>query len=362
MQRSPSSVMLAPQLARLAVDNVDDAIAILMPRGTALTIEYVNPGFEQMFGYTAKEILGSPIGVLARDTGSEKGILRADFDPSHPHRSEAMLKTKDGNELLVDIDLQPVDVDGLSGGLLVMRDVTEYRRLEQIAAATEVSESVGYVFAGIRHELGNPLNSLKAALTLLCDARVELPDERRMEYLRRSLGEVKRMEVLLEQLRTFNMNESVQLAPIPVRPFLERFIRLVTQDCAARATSIELLPGDDVTVLADPRLLHQILLLLFTNALDAVENAPERIIRLACMSRQRASRITLSDTGVGMTRDLLANVQRPFVTTKSKGTGLGLPLARRYAALIKCRLEIASDPGSGTCTTLEFEQLNSSGA
>lgn len=354
--------MLAPQLARLAVDNVDDAIAILVPSGTSLTIEYVNPGFERMFGYAAREVLGLPVGVLARATGPEQGILRADFDPTHPHRSEAMLKTKDGNELLVDIDLQPVDVDGLSGGLLVMRDVTEYRRLEQIAAATEVSESVGYVFAGIRHELGNPLNSLKAALTLLADPRVELPEARRGEYLRRALGEVKRMEVLLEQLRTFNMNESVQLGPIPARPFLERFIRLVSEDCAARATSIELVPGDDVSVLADARLLHQILLLLLTNALDAVETAPQRVLKLACISRPRAARITLSDSGVGMTTEQLANAQRPFVTSKPKGTGLGLPLARRYAALIKCRLEIASEPGRGTRTTLEFEQLNSSGA
>ena len=351
---------LEPKLAQIAVENVNDAIAVLIPDGPTLSFGYVNPGFEKLFGYARSEVLGQPVGILAHGPLRPDGLLRVDFDPKNPHRGEAVLKTKAGEKVLAEIDLRTVDLEGLEGGVLVLRDVTAYRRLEQIAAASEVSESTGYLLAGIRHEVGNPLNSLKTTLTLLTDPSVELPAARRADYMSRALGEIKRMESLLEQMRTFNANETVQLGPVSVRHFFERLVRLVADDCAARATTIEVAEGAAATIVADSRVLHQTMVLLLTNALDAMESSRERRIVLGCDVDARSVRVWISDTGPGMTRDQIANAQRPFVTTKVKGTGLGLPIAHRYAHLMKCRLELASVVGEGTRCTLEFEQINSS--
>jgi PAS domain S-box-containing protein len=358
--RQPSFVLLPQQYVQVAIDNVEDAIVLLVPGNNTLRIRYANRSFERIFGYTNEEILGAHVGLLARQPEERDGLLRLEFDVTRPHRSEAILKTKDGNDVLVEIDIQSVELEGGTAGLMVMRDVTEYRRLEHIAAASEVSESVGYVFAGIRHELGNPLNSLKAALTLLADPVVELPDDQRRDYLVRAIGEVLRMEQLLTQLRTFNTHESVQLGRIDVRPFFERFVRLALSDCNARDTSISFEATSDDSITADGRILHQIFLLLLSNALDAVARSPKRSIVLACSHTLRATRLTLSDSGPGMTDEQTMNAQRPFVTSKPNGTGLGLALARRYASLTKCTLEISSKVGIGTTCSLVFDRINPS--
>lgn len=352
--------LLPPEYAQVAIDNVEDAIVLIVPSNSTLRIRYVNRGFRRIFGYTTEEILGAHVGVLARQPEERDGLLRLEFDATKPHRSEALLKTKDGNDVLIELDIQSVELQGQTAGLMVMRDVTEYRRLEHIAAASEVSESVGYVFAGIRHELGNPLNSLKAALTLLADPLVQLPPEERLDYLQRAIGEVQRMEQLLTQLRTFNTHESVQLERIEVLPFFERFVRLARSDCNARDTAISFESASDVAIVADARILHQILLLLLSNALDAMGDSPIRRIVLGCSATPHATRLTLSDTGTGMTEEQAKHAQRPFVTNKPSGTGLGLPLARRYASLTKCTLEISSRVGVGTSCTLVFDRINTS--
>ena len=358
--QQPSFTLLPPQYAQVAIDNVEDAIVLVVAGGTSLRIRYVNRGFERIFGYRGEEILGAPVGVLARQEDERDGLLRLQFDVTRPHRSEAILKTKDGNDVLIELDIQSVELDGMSAGLMVMRDVTEYRRLEHIAAASEVSESVGYVFAGIRHELGNPLNSLKAALTLLADPMVQLPVESRRDYLQRAIGEVHRMEQLLTQLRTFNTHEQVQLGRIEVRSFFDRFVRIARSDCNARETAISFDAASDIGIIADGRILHQIFLLLLSNALDAVESAPSRHITLGCTLTPHATRLTLSDSGAGMTAEQSMHAQRPFVTSKAKGTGLGLPLAHRYASLTKCTLEITSKVGVGTTCSLVFDRINPS--
>ncbi|MFO0619677.1 MAG: ATP-binding protein [Polyangiaceae bacterium] len=347
---------LAPRFAQIAVDNVDEAIVLLVPSGSVLAIEYVNRGFQRIFGYAPEDVVGSPVSLLASRTDAPPDLLRMNLDALHPHRTEGMLRTKSGGNVLVEVEMQLVELGGVSAGLLVMRDVTEYRRLEHIAAASELAESVGQVFAGIRHELGNPLNSLKAALTLLADPTMALSLEKRADFLQRALGEIRRMESLLEHLRTFNRNELVHFDRVEVRPLLERFVRIAAEECVARGATIELTTNSDISMLADARLVHQILLLLLANALDAMDGTPTRRILLACFATTRAVEIRFSDTGVGMDADELRHALRPFVTTKPKGTGLGLALAQRYSALTRCALELTSEPGVGTCCTLTFQR------
>ncbi len=349
---------LAPRFAQIAVENVDEAIVVVVPQGMTLVVEYVNPAFHRIFGYADEEILGRPVGVLGDPSADAPDLLRMHLDAENPHRAEGSLRTKSGAEVLVHIDMHLVELDGMSAGLMVMRDVTEYRRLEHIAAANEIAESVGHVFAGIRHELGNPLNSLKAALTLLTDPTLDLPLERRTQFLTRALGEIRRMETLLDNLRTFNRTESVALDRLEVRPFLERLVRIAAEECVARGATIELDPGEDATIVADVRLVHQALLLFLSNAFDAMASRVIRQIRLGCTTTARAVHVTVRDTGIGMTEDELRQALRPFVTTKPKGTGLGLALAQRYAVLTKCTMSLTSEKGVGTCCTLSFERAS----
>lgn len=354
-------IALAPRLARIAIEHIDEAVAILRTEGMRVVFGYVNPAFERMFGYSSEEVLGKPASLISKKNQGADALLRLDFEPgSTPERGEARLITRDAVEILAEVNLRMVDIDGEIGALLVIRDITDFRRLEHIADATAVSESVGYVFAGLRHELGNPLNSLKAALHLLTDETLDIPDETRLDYLRRCAGEVKRMEHLLNQMRTFNSNELPSLSHVELRPFLERFARLAKPTCEERRVDLTLDVARDATAYADPRLIQQILLIFLSNAIDALEEDGERRILVRTSVLQRRCTISLTDTGQGMTEEQLATAQRPFMSTKTKGTGLGLPLAKKYAGLTRCVLSIASTVDVGTTCTLDLERVESS--
>jgi len=288
------------------VERSTDAVALLAGQASEARLEYVNPAFEELLGHpvdlraegprlTVADLPPGLSAILAQDRGDEG-------------RREHRYHTAEGDEVVVEAEIKATSIDGKPARLAILRDVTALKRLEHIAAASEVSESVGYVFAGIRHELGNPLNSIKAVLSLLVEPEVDLPRERSLHFLRRAMGEVLRMETLLDQLRTFNEHEIVHLSPISIRAFLERFARLVRSDCSARGASLELDIPSDAQVGADNRLLHQILILLLTNALDAVDGAAERKLRLAVHANARNVRVVLTDSGAGMTSAQLAGL------------------------------------------------------
>ncbi len=351
--------MLDRRLAQIVVEQMADAVAILVARDGHVVFRYVNPAFTRTFGYREDEVVGRPVAILSRSSPADP-LLRLDFDTENAHRGESKLVTRDGNEVLAQVHLQQVDFDGEMAGLLVLRDVTEYRRLEHIAGAAAVADSVGYVFAGLRHELGNPMNSIKTTLYLLTAPDVDLTPEERLDFLRRCSGEVGRMEQLLEQMRTFNSNEHPHVEPIELTPFLERFIRLARPTCEAKQVELSLLPSPSVWVLADVRLLQQILSLLMSNAIEALRADGPRRITLDVRAFARRCVLRLSDSGVGMTEEQLEVAQRPFMSTKPKGTGLGLPLARRYAALTKCHLTLESRVGEGTRCSLDLERVGMS--
>ncbi|MFO0551653.1 MAG: PAS domain S-box protein [Polyangiaceae bacterium] len=343
----------------MVVEHMDDAVAILVADEGQIVFRYVNPAFERTFGHRADDVVGRPVSILSPNRPSD-ALLRLDFDRGHPHRGETRLVTRDGDEVWVEVQLQQVALDGEPAGLLVMRDVTEYRRLEHITDASAVADSVGYVFAGLRHELGNPLNSLKTTLYLLTSPTVELTNEERLDFLRRCGGEVARMEQLLEQMRTFNANEHPHVEPIELSSFLGRFVRLTRPTCEANQVEMDLAPIQPVWAYADGRLLQQILSLLLSNAIDALPADGNRRVSLDVQTSPRRCVIHLSDSGVGMTEQQLEVAQRPFMSTKRKGTGLGLPLARRYATLTRCDLTLESEFGVGTRCSLDLERVKMS--
>lgn len=100
---------LPPSLALLALERIEDAIAILDTKGGAVVFEYVNPAFERTFGYDPGEVIGLRVGILTEESGGD-GFLRLRFDTRHPHRQEARLRTKSGGDLLARVDLHAVEV------------------------------------------------------------------------------------------------------------------------------------------------------------------------------------------------------------------------------------------------------------
>jgi signal transduction histidine kinase len=238
---------------------------------------------------------------------------------------------------------------------IFLRDITEKVRLESIAQAVNAMDNIGFIFSGIRHEIGNPLNSLKMALSVMKSNLEQFSTETIGEYLDRGLADIGRMEYLLKSLKTFSLYEQVDLKDLPLAEFMDKFLSLIERDFQSHGIEI-LLEGELATtrVRIDKRALHQALLNVFNNAAEALTRQKEAQIQIRSERRGQLIWLTISDNGCGITAEQQKHLFQPFNTSKPQGNGLGLVITRKLLAMMNSDIEIDSELGVGTRVTISL--------
>lgn len=343
----------------IAIEQAADAVLITNLSGS---IQYVNASFERVTGWSREEAVGCEISEVKQSL-HEYQAIETIF--AALKRREMWQKTyrslrKNGEVFDEQVNASLVrDADGNAlNYVFVCRDVTEARRLESIVEAVNMMDNVGYIFSGIRHELGNPINSVKTALTVLRNNLGQWQPEQIKNYVERCLVETARVEYLLRALKTFSMHENPQVQPVALNEFVENFVALVSGDFAQRAISIRPLLNADVgDGLCDPRALHQIMLNLLANAADAFEETSAPLIKIETARLKDRIYITIEDNGSGMNEMQLGNLFKPFYTSKSSGTGLGLVIVRKMIVKMNGTIAIESQPNSGTKVKFTLEAV-----
>ncbi|MDF1615313.1 sensor histidine kinase [Desulfurivibrio dismutans] len=236
-----------------------------------------------------------------------------------------------------------------------VQDITDQHRLAAVDEATEMMNNIGCLFSGIRHEIGNPLNSIKMALMVLQNNIHKYSNEETDVYLQRIAGEIGKMEVLLKSFKNFSMFEVPKTSEVDLVLFFEDLLQLMGSDLRARNIDVRLeLAPDAQRVVVDTRALQHVIMNLFANALDAMGGVDHP--RLVVLSRKRrdAVQLVIGDNGCGMSDELAKDAFKPFFTTKSHGTGLGLVIVKKMLAQMRCgiRLESVKDQGSAFILTL----------
>lgn len=242
---------------------------------------------------------------------------------------------------------------------LHIKDITQDIRLTSIAEAVTTMNNIGYIISGIRHELGNPINSTKMSLSVLKeklkDGNYSLDDAR--VYIDRSLDQIERVEFLLKSLKTFNMYETPEVTELNIHGFVERFLKLLSHDFENRDIKISPhLHKNLTTVCADPRILQQVLLNIFTNAADALKDAEDPTIDLQIFTRDEIVNFNISDNGTGMSEEQLQKIFLPFVTSKEEGTGLGLVIVKKMLTYMNGTIDITSYQNIGTTVKITLPQ------
>jgi signal transduction histidine kinase len=229
-----------------------------------------------------------------------------------------------------------------------LRDITEKTRLEAVAGAVETTNSLGYVFSAVRHELGNPINSIKVALGVLQQNLGSYSRETIAEYVDRMLTEVARVERLLRSLRSFSAYERPQIERVELREFFADFIELIRPALAERGIQLVTDVDPQLAAFCDPRALHQVLLNLVTNASDALDGCADATIALRAAAADTIVNIRVEDNGAGIGPEQKERLFKPFSTTKAAGTGLGLVIARKLLAAMNGTIALESGEGRGT--------------
>jgi len=344
------------ELARLvaAVESTAEGVVITDPEGA---IMYVNPAFEQITGYSRADAAGKYFYTLDGqdpDAGTGGGPYQGIWKKLRAGKMwSGRLESikKDGTPYQEEVTMAPVRSPSgeITNYVAVKRDITEKLRLESVAEAVNTMNNIGYIFSGIRHEIGNPVNSMKTALSVLRGKLDSASTDTVREYIDRAMAEVSRLEYLLKALKNFNMYETPDLKKIQIDPFIRIFMSLTAGDFEKKGIRLELDISPQVEyAYADPRALQQVLLNIMTNAGDALEGRPEPKIMITIMRMGNTVLIRVSDNGCGISEKQQKELFMPFYTTKAHGTGLGLMIARKMLSRMNGNLQISSELAVGT--------------
>ena len=236
---------------------------------------------------------------------------------------------------------------------IFIQDITDQNRLNAIDEASEMMNNIGYLFSGIRHEIGNPINSIKMAITVLQNNLKRFSPEEMEVYIKRIVGEVSKMESLLKSFKNFNMFEQPKTDVVDLFSFFEDLIQLLGADLKKKniETVLDLAP-EARWANVDARALQHVSMNIFANAMDAMKNTDKGMLSIISSVQKNVVLLTISDNGCGMSKELLRDAQKPFFTTKKHGTGLGLVISKKMLAQMNCNLEIESEEGRGTTVNI----------
>ncbi|HEY8560283.1 MAG TPA: PAS domain S-box protein [Pyrinomonadaceae bacterium] len=351
------------ELQRLytAIEQAADSILITDLNGV---IQYVNASFEKTSGWTRTESVGRKVsdvkaGLEENDNTDEifSALLNGEvWQKTYKavRRSGEIFDEQATISLVRDAESNPLNY------VFVCRDVTETRRLQSIAEAVNMMDNVGYIFSGIRHELGNPINSVKTALTVLKQNLGKWQDEQIEIYIERCLTETARVEYLLRTLKTFSMHENPQMQRVPLMDYMKKFVSLIGEDFEQRNIKITVFGGGEIgDALCDPRALHQVMLNLLTNSADSFEEDGAAEITISLARDKKRIYVNVTDNGAGMSESQMSNLFKPFYTSKPDGNGLGLVIVRSMLGKMNGTISIQSAQNMGTSVIFTLEAANS---
>lgn len=350
------------ELKRLytAIEQAADSILITDLYGV---IEYVNASFEKTSGWRRAESVGrkvSDIKVGLDEYENTEEIFSALLGGKVWRKTYKALR-RNGDVFDEEATISLVrDAGGNPlNYVFVCRDVTETRRLESIAEAVNMMDNVGYIFSGIRHELGNPINSVKTALTVLKQNLGKWQNEQIDVYIGRCLTETARVEYLLRTLKTFSMHENPQMQPVSLADYMKKIVTLISDDFEQRNIRITLSGNEDIgEALCDPRALHQVMLNLLTNSADSFEDDREAEITISLSRENKRIYVSVTDNGAGISDSQKKNLFKPFYTSKPEGNGLGLVIVRSMLGKMNGTISIESTQNVGTSSIFTLEAAN----
>jgi signal transduction histidine kinase len=236
--------------------------------------------------------------------------------------------------------------------LLVGRLLTEQKRLQAQLMHRERLAMVGMMTAGIAHDLGSPLASMSAQIQRLDGGPGSPPIG---DVLRDVRHEIERLSRTVRELVDFTRRQKDDAALVSVGSVAEEALRVLRHDPRARLVEFGLVVDPTtpaVDIVADH--LTQVLLNLLVNAIDAMPDGGS--VRVAVGPAGDKVRLTVADTGTGMSPEVLSRVFEPFFTTKQPGSGagLGLGLSRDILAGFGATIVLESAPGRGTTAVIDI--------
>lgn len=272
-------------------------------------------------------------------------------------QNSTMLVTSEGREIPIDYNAAPLvdDQDRVCGSVLVLRDTTERKQMEQMLLRTERLAAMGYLAAALTHEISNPLQSMATSLELILD--FDLDEQERQEYLRAMHREIRRLKDLTVRALDLARPPAAQRQFISLADVVRYALTLARKQLEDHGIRVELsLPGELPLVLFSHDLLVQVMLNLIINAIEAMSQGGT--LRLSVRDGGAGVEVIVADSGPGLSQEAMDRVFEPFYTTKQEGTGLGLSICHSIVGQYGGSIAAVNAPGGGAVFTVTLPRAS----
>ncbi len=361
----------------MAVEQAGEMVMIADIDGT---IQYVNPAFTAVSGYSREEVVGQNSRLLKSGKQNREFYqeLWGTITDGRTWKGRLVNKGKDGTLYTEEASISPVrDASGrILNYVAVKRDITEFLRTEVEQAKLQVYfqqaqklESVGRLAGGIAHDFNNMLSVILGYGEILFDKLH--PGDPLRDDVKEIMKAGRRSAALTRQLLAFSRKQTLQPEVLDLNTVIrntEKMLgRLIGEDI-----ELKLALSDEINrVMADPGQIEQVIMNLSVNARDAMPRGGKLILETANVALDETYAkshanvhpgkyvmLAVTDTGYGMDKETLTKIFEPFFTTKEMGKGTGLGLATVYGIVKQSggNIWVYSEPGRGTTFKIYLPQ------
>jgi PAS domain S-box-containing protein len=361
-------------LLATAIEQAAESVIISARPGT---IQYVNPAFEQLSGFTRKEIVGKNFRILKSDRHDESFYKEMWDVISSGEIWSGHITNRMKDNTLCEFETKISPVRDSSGEVVnfvsVSRDVTQEVALQAQLQQTQKMQAIGTLAGGIAHDFNNILAAV------IGYTEIAIADVEKGGVLHDNLKEVlkagERAKDLVNQILTFSRQSEQDLKPIKVALIVKEVLKLIRASLPA-TIAIDQDLKSNAAVLGDYTKIHQVLMNLCTNAAHAMRKKGG-VLNLSLADVELDAdyaakhfdikpglylKLSVRDTGQGISSDLLGQIFDPFFTTKQQGegTGMGLSVVHGIVKSHGGTISVYSEPGEGSIFNVYLPAIESS--
>jgi PAS domain S-box-containing protein len=335
------------------------------------SIRFVNPAFERLTGFSSQEIVGQkiPYPWWSREQPYITNEVNSDTFYAEINDSKRQYQNKDGQPLFVLISRKPIFLnDELQYYLVNWTDITEKEKMDEEKRNLEAQivkmqriEALGTLAGGIAHDFNNVLTIILGNAELALD---ELPADSPLgEHILEILQSGRRARDMIKRILAFSRREELQPVPMKVQPIVSEVVQLLRSSLPATIKVCEHIASEGISFV-DPTQIHQIVMNLCINAYHAMRESGgllELGIKDVMIDDLHAGRylgvqpgpyvrISVSDNGCGIKKEVMGRIFEPYFTTKEVGVGTGMGLSVVYG-IVKGHhgaVTVYSEPGKGS--------------
>jgi two-component system, sporulation sensor kinase E len=315
-----------------------------------------NKAAEDISGYKAAEVLGRPLSqyLPQEDREKERHLLALVSRGESIEHYETVRIKKDGHPVHVSLTISPIrDESGrVVGASRIVRDITEQKKLQEQLRRTERIAELGTLASGMAHEIGTPMNVILGRAEYLMERVKEEPIKKGLQTI---VSQVERITRVMNQLLAFARRKPVERRAHDLQKTIEDNLEIFEQRLAQHRIIVERsFTASCPPVFADADQMSQVVINLVMNAIHAMPEGGT--LQVGVSQHEGMVRLTVADTGHGISQDVVAKIFDPFFTTKEfgKGTGLGLTVVKGIIEEHQGTIAVESATGKGTTFTIHL--------